>query len=81
MSEQIGWRGLVKSIEHEAPYWASTLPQLPRLVHRALSEDRTGRLAEALEKLAAQGVRRNRLLAALVVVAALVLALQAIAVL
>ena len=81
MSEQIGWRGLLKSIEREAPYWASTLPQLPRLAHRALAGGGTGRLAEALDKLAAQGARRNRLLAALVALAALVLALQALALL
>jgi ubiquinone biosynthesis protein len=68
MREQVGWRGLVRTIRHEAPFWAATLPQLPRLVHRALAEDRLGALRDALERIAAQNVRRNRLLAALLVV-------------
>jgi ubiquinone biosynthesis protein len=71
MREQVGWRGLVRTIRHEAPFWAATLPQLPRLVHRALAEDRLGALREALERIAAQNARRNRLLAALLVAALL----------
>src|SRR5689334_8954277 len=69
MKEQVGWRGFVKSLVHEAPFWAQTLPQLPRLVHRALAEDRLGELRAALDRLAAQGARRNRLLVGLVIVA------------
>ena len=67
MSEQLGWRGLLRQIRHEAPYWAATLPQLPRLVHRALSQDGLGGLREALEALAAQNARRNDLLSAALV--------------
>jgi len=70
MREQVGWRGLVRTIRHEAPFWAATLPQLPRLVHRALAEDRLGALHAALDRIAAQNARRNRLLAALLVVLA-----------
>lgn len=36
MSEQLGWRAAKRALEREAPYWAHTLPQLPRLAHRAL---------------------------------------------
>jgi ubiquinone biosynthesis protein len=36
MSEQMGWRGLIKNLKREAPHWASLLPALPRLAHRAL---------------------------------------------
>lgn len=68
MREQVGWRGLVRTLRHEAPFWAATLPQLPRLVHRALAEDRLGALQIALERVAVLNARRNRLLAALVVV-------------
>jgi ubiquinone biosynthesis protein len=71
MREQVGWRGLVRTIRHEAPFWAATLPQLPRLVHRALAEDRLGALRSALEVISAQNARRNRLLAALIAVIAL----------
>jgi ubiquinone biosynthesis protein len=37
MSEQIGWRGLWQNIKTEAPRFAHLFPQLPRLVHHALS--------------------------------------------
>ena len=66
MSEQIGWRGLLRTVRREAPFWAQTLPAIPRLVHRLLAEDRIGRLEAALERLREEGRRRNRLLAALV---------------
>ena len=70
MSEQIGWRGLLRGLRREAPAWAQTLPAIPRLVHRLLAEDRIGRLEAALERLTEQARRRNRLLAALLVLAA-----------
>jgi len=38
MREQVGWRSLVRNLRREAPFWAATLPQIPRLVHRALAE-------------------------------------------
>jgi ubiquinone biosynthesis protein len=52
MTEQIGWRGLLNQLRHEAPQWATLLPQLPRLAHRRLAsapaEDaRHARLLEA----------------------------------
>jgi len=68
MSEQVGWRGLLKAIQREAPFWAATLPQLPRLLHQALSEDRLAPLQAALEKLADENARRNDLLSAFLVV-------------
>ena len=66
MREQVGWRGLARTLRHEAPFWAATLPQLPRLVHRTLAEDRLRGVQAVLEVLAVQNARRNRLLAALV---------------
>ncbi|HEX6528718.1 MAG TPA: ubiquinone biosynthesis regulatory protein kinase UbiB [Burkholderiales bacterium] len=66
MREQVGWRGLVRTLRHEAPFWAATLPQLPRLVHRTLAEDRLRGVQGVLEVLAVQNARRNRLLAAVV---------------
>ena len=76
MSEQVGWRGVIKALKQEAPYWAATLPQLPRLLHRALAEDRFGQLERTLARLAAQNARRNRLLAALVAALVALLAAQ-----
>ena len=78
MTEQIGWRGLVRTLRREAPYWANTLPQLPRLVHRALAEDRLGALRLAVERLATENARRNDLLAALFVVVLVALILLGI---
>jgi len=76
MSEQIGWRGLLKALRHEAPYWATTLPQLPRLLYRAVAEDRLGAIERALAQLSAQNARRNGLLAGLVALLAAALALK-----
>jgi ubiquinone biosynthesis protein len=67
MSEQVGWRGLLKALRREAPNWAATLPELPRLVHRALTEDRTGPIRVALERLADETARRNDILSAALV--------------
>ena len=49
MAEQLGWRGLVRQLKKEGPLWTATLPQLPRLIHRALENDPSARL-EAIEK-------------------------------
>ena len=68
MREQMGWRGFARALRQEAPLWTTTLPQLPRLVHRALAEDRLGALREALERLADENARRNDLFAAFVVI-------------
>ncbi len=37
MKEQIGWQGLWQNLKNEAPHYARLFPQLPRLVHSALS--------------------------------------------
>jgi len=78
MGEQVGWRGVLKALRHEAPFWAATLPQLPRLVHRALSQDPLGELRVTLERLADENARRNDLLSALLVVLAAGLILIAV---
>ncbi|WIM05015.1 MAG: ubiquinone biosynthesis regulatory protein kinase UbiB [Candidatus Nitricoxidivorans perseverans] len=38
MREQVGWRGLLNHLKREAPQWAALLPELPRLLHRFLSD-------------------------------------------
>ena len=72
MREQVGWRALLRNLRREAPFWAATMPQIPRLVHRALAEEHTGGLQAALHRLAALQVRRNRLLQALVALVAVI---------
>jgi ubiquinone biosynthesis protein len=81
MSEQIGWRGFARALAQEAPTWAATLPQLPRLAHRLLAADRLGALERALARLAQQNALRNRLLAAIaaLLAAALILFIMAAA--
>ena len=51
MSEQVGWRALVRQIQEEAPLWSATLPQIPRLIHSALSEDRVAPLQKQVSLL------------------------------
>ncbi len=41
MSEQSGWRGWMRNLQQEAPYWAAALPQLPRLAHALLKHAHT----------------------------------------
>ena len=36
MEEQVGWPALVERMKRESPRWATLLPELPRLVHKAL---------------------------------------------
>ena len=62
MDEQLGWRGLARSVREEAPGWSAMLPQLPRLVHRFLAEDRLGALEDSVRALKQEEQRRNRLL-------------------
>lgn len=62
MSEQIGWRGFVKSLRAEAPNYATLLPQLPRLLHRYLTSDTAGRNDELLHNILKQHKRYNTLL-------------------
>ena len=76
MSEQVGWRGLLRTVRREAPYWAQMLPAIPRLLHTLLAEDRAGGLQATLERLAEENRRRNQLLAGLLATAAAVLMLQ-----
>ncbi|MDQ5916616.1 MAG: ubiquinone biosynthesis protein, partial [Pseudomonadota bacterium] len=63
MSEQVGLRGLKKALELEAPNWAHTLPQIPRLVHQTLSRPPTPDLSPLLAEIAAGQRRQNALLA------------------
>ncbi|MCB1907227.1 MAG: ubiquinone biosynthesis regulatory protein kinase UbiB, partial [Rhodocyclaceae bacterium] len=64
MNEQVGWRALVRHAREEAPGWAATLPQLPRLVHRALgTPDALAATRQELARLAAAQRRQSRVVA------------------
>ena len=78
MSEQVGWRGLIKHVKNEAPQWAALLPQLPRLVHQTLTTPPHTALAAELAALRAEQATQRRRLTWLV---ALVAAQTALAIL
>lgn len=67
MSEQIGWRGLLKALKDEAPNYATLLPQIPRLLHQRLHENPTERLERVLQELVVRQKQRNQLLGVLIV--------------
>ena len=71
MNEQVGVRGFIKQMRDEAPLWARTLPQLPRLVHRALSDETPQRIELALARLELAHQRQTRVLRLIVLVLAL----------
>ena len=72
MSEQIGWRGLVRRVRQEAPNWGVWLPQMPRLAYRALAEGRHGAIEAQLARVARESRRQSWLL---VLIAALLAAI------
>jgi ubiquinone biosynthesis protein len=70
MSEQVGWRGFARRIRDEAPTWTVVLPQLPRLVHQALSAHSSTQ-PKAFDLLTLDARRQtNRLLAIIAVLLA-----------
>jgi ubiquinone biosynthesis protein len=76
MGNQVGFSALVRHVKEEAPYWATTLPQLPRLIHHALSTpDRIEAARRDMARLA-QAQRRQSL--GLTVVGTLLAALLAL---
>ena len=59
MKEQIGWRALERRFREEAPFLATTLPLLPRLIYQKLSEPPPASEV-ALQALTAAQQARNR---------------------
>jgi ubiquinone biosynthesis protein len=73
MKEQVGWRGFLERLKDEAPRFAHYLPELPRLVHQALSKaaaraqaDIAPAPAALITALLREQRRTNRLLQALI---------------
>ncbi len=62
MAEQVGWRGFFNAVKTEAPNWGGMIPQIPRLVHRALHENRLEPLENELRQLVQAQKSRNKLL-------------------
>ncbi len=74
MNEQIGWRGWLRTFKEEIPYWGTVLPQLPRLAHQALRDDRLNKLEDGLNLMLRQQQGRNRWLAAIAALLAVLVA-------
>lgn len=70
MSEQIGWRGLVRRVQQEAPNWGVWLPQAPRLVHRALTQNHQEAIAASLARLVREQRRHTWLLVVMLAILA-----------
>ena len=71
MAEQVGWQGLLQRLKAEAPRYTQILPQLPRLVHRALEQqgERPADNGELIKVLIYEQQRTNRLLSVVIYVA------------
>ena len=62
MSEQIGWRSILKNIQAEYPNWGRILPQMPRLLHQQLLLKHEYPITLELDNLAREHRRHTRLL-------------------
>jgi ubiquinone biosynthesis protein len=76
MNEQVGWRGFLRNLEMEAPTWASSLPEIPRLVHRAIHERTAQPIAGDVSQLVAEQRRQSRLLMLAAALLATILAVE-----
>lgn len=59
MNEQIGWRGVLKNLQREAPQWAAMLPSLPRRLNELINRDPLPILLRGYEGLLREQKRRN----------------------
>lgn len=76
MSEQVGWRALARHLREEAPQWSTLLPQLPRLAHKALTENRSQAFGQELEELVREQRHQTWLLRIIALILAAILAWQ-----
>lgn len=44
MKDKLGWKAAAKTLQQEAPHWAETLPQMPRLLHDLSKKAQEGKL-------------------------------------
>ncbi len=71
MRENYGARGLWRQLKNEAPHWNKLVPELPRLVHKILSDDAPARIERAIRDLEATQRRQTRIMLAIAIVLAL----------
>jgi ubiquinone biosynthesis protein len=73
MSEQIGWRGLLRRLRAEVPTWSTLLPEVPRLAHRFLSNASAESTQRQLQQLIREHRRQTILMGATVLLLTLTL--------
>lgn len=44
MKDKLGWKAAAKTLQQEAPHWAETLPQMPRMLHDLSKKAQEGKL-------------------------------------
>jgi ubiquinone biosynthesis protein len=76
MQQQIGMPGLLRNLAVEAPGWASSLPEVPRLLHRVLTDRAPAQPGEELGRLVAEQRRTARLLVWAVALLLLIVGVQ-----
>ncbi|HWU35364.1 MAG TPA: ubiquinone biosynthesis regulatory protein kinase UbiB [Methylovorus sp.] len=77
MSEQIGWRSVLKRVQQEAPSWGAMLPMLPRRLDDFLQREQNPLLVNELHALRRQQQRQTWVLGLLTVALIGLLALEA----
>ncbi len=83
MSEQVGWRGILKTVKKELPHIAKTLPEMPRLAHQFLTQTNQAEadlplraaIDQLIEAQQQQASWQKRLVIAVIVLAAMEIAL------
>ncbi len=68
MNEQVGFKGMLDRLQREAPRYVQWLPELPRLLHQALSRSSSERETSHLRALLAEQRRTNVILQAILFV-------------
>jgi ubiquinone biosynthesis protein len=68
MRENYGARGLWRQLKDEAPRWSKLVPELPRLVHKILSDDAPVRIERAIRDLEASQRRQTNVLRAIAII-------------
>ena len=76
MSEQIGWRGFLRNMGSEAPTLATTLPEIPRLIHRALAERSAQPSNEELGRFLSEQRRQSQWLLVIATLLGFILSIQ-----
>jgi ubiquinone biosynthesis protein len=71
MDEQMGPRALARKLAQDAPFLSQAVPQWPRLMHKALTDNTTERLEHAIERLTSMQRFQTMVLWAMAVMLAL----------